>query len=283
MLLGRRGGVVGAEPAKRRPWWRPVTTGLPIRMAAGLVALVVAVGAVALLRRPPPRPDGLVVLYGDSLSVEAAPAFVDELARTTDAEVIVRAVPAEAPCDANDDMQNDLALRPTVVVIQFVGNGATACMLDPDGRRLEGRALVDRTAEDVGAATEMFATRGTRVVLVGGPDVPGLPENPGLGVSEAYNELVNEWAGRDLGRVRYADAAAAVSGPAHSFTEALPCRDDEGEAEGCADGRVVVRNDDRVHFCPQAVDGLACPVPSPGARRFGLEMARVTRMALGGY
>jgi hypothetical protein len=242
-----------------------------------------AVGAVALLRRPPPRPDGLVVLYGDSLSVEAAPAFVDELARTTDAEVIVRAVPAEAPCDAHDDMRNDLALRPTVVVIQFVGNGATSCMLGPDGGRLDRPALVDRTAEDVGAATEMFATRGTRVVLVGGPDVPGLPGNPGLGVSAAYTELVNEWAGRDLGRVRYADAAATVSGPAHGFTDVLPCRDDEGEAEGCVDGRVVVRSGDRIHFCPQAVDGLTCPVPAPGARRFGLEMARVTRMALGDY
>jgi hypothetical protein len=274
---------VAAEPARRRPWWRPTTTGVTIRISAAVVVAVVAVGAVALLRRPPPRPDGLVLLYGDSLSAEAAPAFVDELARTTDAEVIVRAVPAEAPCDAHDEMQEDLARRPTVVVIQFVGNSATPCTLGPAGERLEGRALVDRTAQDVRAATELFATNGSRVVLVGGPDVPGLPGNPGLAVAEAYNELVNEWAGRDLGRVRYADAAATVTGPDHVFTEALPCRDDEGKAEGCTDGRVVVRAEDRIHFCPQEVDGVACPVPSPGARRFGLEMARVTRMALGDY
>ncbi|HEX6166871.1 MAG TPA: hypothetical protein VFZ30_08795 [Acidimicrobiales bacterium] len=274
---------MGAEPAKSRPWWRPATAGVTIRIAATIAAVVVAVGAAALLRRPPPRPDGLVVLYGDSLSAEAAPAFVDELARITDAEVVVRAVPAEAPCDAHDEMQDDLALRPTVVVIQFVGNSATRCTLDPDGDRLEGRALVDRTVQDVRAATEMFATNGSRVVLVGGPDVPGLPGNPGLGVAEAYNGLVNEWAGRDLGRVRYADAAATVTGPDHAFTETLPCRSDEGEAEGCRDGRVVVRSEDRIHFCPGAASGPACPVPSPGARRFGLEMARVTRMALGDY
>lgn len=274
---------MGAEPAERRPWWRPAAAGVTIRIAATLGAVVVAVGAVALLRRPPPRPDGLVVLYGDSLGAEAAPTFVDELARTTDAEVVVRAVPAEAPCDAHDEMHDDLARRPTVVVIQFVGNSATPCTLDRDGERLAGRALVDRTTQDVRAATEMFATNGTRVVLVGGPDVPGLPGNPGLGVAEAYNELVNEWAGRDLGRVRYADAAATVTGPDRTFAETLPCRDDEGEAEGCRDGRVVVRSEDRIHFCPGAGDGPACPVPSPGARRFGLEMARVTRMALGDY
>jgi hypothetical protein len=272
----------GSSGAARRPG---IGRGRRRWLRAGLVAglgVVVVVGLV-VLREPPPRPGGLVVLYGDSLATEAAPGFVEELERTTDAEVLVRAVPAQAACDALADMEADTALRPDVVVIQFVGNNATPCARGAAGERLEGQALVDRTVEDVRAATEMFATRGTRVVLVGGPDVPGLPGNPGLGVADGYNALVNEWAGRDLGRVRYADAAATVSGPDGEYVTSLPCREDEGPSVGCAGGEVVVRSDDRIHFCPATGDHLACPVPSPGADRFGEEMARVTRMALGDY
>jgi hypothetical protein len=252
------------------------------RLTAVTVAAAVLLAGVgaAGLRHPPGRPGGLVILYGDSLATEASGAFVGELARTSDAEMITRPVPGAAPCDAIEAMQADLALRPTVVVIQFAGNSASDCSRGPGGERLTGRAHLDRTIADVRAATELFATRGTRVVLVGGPDVPGLPGNPGLPLADAYNLIVNEWAGRDLGRVRYADAAATVSGPDHSYVDRLACHDGEGEDEGCIDGEVVVRSDDRIHLCPRPDRSLVCPVPSPGARRFGEEMARVARQAL---
>ena len=71
-----------------------------------------------------------------------------------------------------------------------------------------------------------------------------------------------------------------MSGPGHAFAATLPCRGDEGEPEGCVDGEVVVRSPDRIHFCPVVPEGLACPVPAPGADRFGREMARVARLAL---
>jgi hypothetical protein len=244
------------------------------------VALVLVAGAVVLLRQPPEPPDGLVILYGDSLSTEASTAFVEELARTSDAEVVVRAVPGEAPCDALGTMGEDVALDPAVVVIQYVGNNATPCTRGPGGERLTGQALVERTEADIRTATELFATAGTRVVLVGGPHAPGLPGDATREITEAYNAVVNEWAGRDLGRVRYADAAATVTGPDHGYVDRLPCRDDEGPAEGCVDGEVVVRAEDRIHFCPVAHTELACPVPAPGAVRFGEEMARVVRVAL---
>lgn len=251
----------------------------PLVVAVG-VALVVAAAGVAALRRPPPPPEGLVVLYGDSLSVESAGAFVDELERTSEAEVITRPVPGESPCDALDTMRDDLALEPAVVVIQYVGNNASPCMLGDDGRPLTGQALTDRTAADVRAAAELFATAGTRVVLVGGPHAPGLPAGDAtLDIADAYLRIVNEWPG-ELGRIRYADAAATVTGPDRRYAERLPCRDGEGADEGCADGEVVVRSPDRIHFCPAEHGELVCPVPSPGARRFGQEMARVTRMAL---
>jgi hypothetical protein len=247
---------------------------------AAVVALVLVVGAAILLRRPPDPPDGLVILYGDSLSVEASTAFVDELARTSDAEVVVRAVPGEAPCDALGTMRADVELEPAVVVVQYVGNNATPCTRGRDGEPLTGQALVDRAEADVRTATELFASAGARVVLVGGPHAPGLPGEATLEIAEAYNAVVNEWAGRDLGRVRYADAAATVTGPDHRYVDRLLCRDDEGPAEGCVDGEVVVRAEDRIHFCPVTHTELACPVPAPGAVRFGEEMARVVRVAL---
>jgi hypothetical protein len=248
--------------------------------AAAGVALVVVVGAAGLLRRPPDPPEGLVILYGDSLSAEASTAFVDELARTSDAEVVVRAVPGEAPCDALGTMRADVALEPEVVVIQYVGNNATPCTRGPGGEPLTGPALVERAEADVRTATELFVTAGARVVLVGGPHAPGLPGEATLEIAEAYNAVVNEWAGRDLGRVRYADAAATVTGPDHRYVDRLPCRADEGPADGCVDGEVVVRAEDRIHFCPVTHAELACPVPAPGAARFGEEMARVVRVAL---
>jgi hypothetical protein len=243
-------------------------------------ALVVAAGAIVAFREPPPPPTGLIVLYGDSLSMEASAPFLDELTHTTGAEVIMRPVPGHSPCDALPTMRDDLALDPTVAVIQYAGNNASDCARGPGGEELTGSALVERTKADVRAATELFATAGTRVVLVGGPDAPGLPGDASLEIAEAYNDIVNEWAGRDLGRVRYADAAATVSGPDHAFAARLPCRADEGPDQGCDGGEVVVRSDDRIHFCPVSHDELVCTVPSPGAQRFGVEMARVVRLAL---
>lgn len=267
---------VGADETPSLAGGRRLST--PARALVAAAVLIVGAGAVLALRQPPERPDGLVVLYGDSLSFEAYGAFDDELARTSDAEVLARVEPGTSPCDVLETMVDDAALEPAVVVVQYVGNNHSECMLGPGGEQLAGRALADRTEADVRAATEIFATQGTRVVLVAGPVAPGLPGDPDL--ADAYNGIVNEWAGRDLGQVRYADAAATVTGPDHGYVDRLPCRDDEGGAQGCVDGEVVVRSPDRIHFCPRGGDGLACSVPAPGARRFGEEMARVVRLAL---
>lgn len=268
------------EGSRRRV---PRLAGGVVTLAVLAVVAVLAAGAIAVaaFRQPPDRPDGLVILYGDSLGSEASGAFADELADTTDAEVVNRAVPAISPCDVLPDMERDLALDPTVVVLQFVGNNGSACSRGPDGAPLTGQALVDRTLADVQAATQMFAERGVRVVLVGGPDTPGLPNGgAGLALADAYNRIVDTYGGELLGRVRYADAAASVSGPDHAYADRLPCRSGEGEAQGCEGGTVTVRSPDRIHFCPVAHDGLACPVPAPGARRFGVAMAEAVRFAL---
>jgi hypothetical protein len=269
---GEAGGGDPVRPARRPRLWAWAAATAAVLIVAGVAAVV--------LHRPAPRPGGLVILYGDSLATEASGDYVTELRRTTDAEVVTRVVPGEAPCDALDDMQADLARRPTVVVISYAGNNGTACIRGPAGEELTGDALTARYDADVRRATEMFATAGTRVVLVGGPEAPGLPGGASGAIADDYHRIVNEWAGRDLGRVRYADAAAVVSGPGGTFVARLPCRSGEDAAQGCAGGEVTVRNPDGIHFCPGTYQGLTCDVVSPGARRYGEEMARVTRIAL---
>jgi hypothetical protein len=261
-----------ATPGRRRRW------------VAGLaaVAVVAAVGVAVAVREPPAEPDGTVILYGDSLSVEARDVFAARVRATTAADVVLRPVAGLSPCDARPGMDDDVALQPDVVVIQFVGNNESPCSRGPDGEHLTGQALADRYESDVREIVEMWAAAGTRVVLVGGPTAPGLPGEASDQIADAYNRIVNEWAGRDLGRVRYADAAATVTGPDHDFVTQLPCRDSEDAAAGCAEGEVTVRSPDRIHFCPTelAEDTILCLGPSPGAVRFGEEMARVAGMAL---
>jgi hypothetical protein len=250
---------------------------VPLLATAGLVAAALALSAA---RPDPGRPGGMVVLYGDSLSTESSSYFTEELARISSALVVTKAVPGAAPCDVLDTMRADATLKPAVVVIQYVGNNVTDCTRTEDGERRTGQDLADRYAADVRAAAELFAGDGTRVVLVGGPDAPGLPGGAEEQIAEAYRQIAAEWDGRAYGRVRYADAAGTVTGPGHGFVERLPCRADEGPGQGCQGGEVIVRGPDQAHFCPAEGAYLVCPVPAPGARRFGLEMARAARDAL---
>lgn len=255
------------------------------RALVAVVAVVVVAVAVILLRQPPGTPGAgkRVVLYGDSLSVEAGGAFASSLAEDTEAEVTVKAVPGIAPCDAYEAMEADLAnpaTRPAVAVIQFTGNNATDCVAGPDGP-LTGPALAERYAADVRAAVELFATQGVRVVLVGTASAPGLPGGAERLIDDEYLRIVTEWAGRDIGRVRYAPAGTLVTGEDGAYVESLPCLAGEGSAKGCAGGSIPVRSPDRIHFCPvDPRDDLTCPVYSSGATRFGTEMARVTTQAL---
>jgi hypothetical protein len=245
-----------------------------------MVALIGGAVVYSHVQADAARPSGTIVLYGDSLSTEASPYFTDELARTTQAQVITKAVPGTTPCSAMGTMRDDATRRPDVVVIQYVGNNATPCTSDTSGVPLTGQALADRYEADVRAAVDMFASEGTRVVLVGGPDAPGLPGGAAMEIADAYHRIVDEWDDRASGRVRYADAAGTVTGPDHRFVAELPCASDEGPGEGCREGEVEVRSPDRAHFCPAPGVYMVCPVPNPGARRFGHEMARAAREAL---
>jgi hypothetical protein len=254
------------------------------RVLLGVGALVLVVTAV-VFRRPPGTPGAgeRVILYGDSLSVEAGGPFVEAMRVATDAEVVTRAQPGTAPCDAYEAMAADMAdpaTRPDVVVLQYTGNNATDCVAGPGGEGLTGPALAQRYATDMAAAVELFATRGVRVVVAGTVDAPGLPGDAEGLIDDEYLRIVTQWAGRAIGMVRYAPAGEQVEGEGGAFVDTLPCRPGETAAEGCDGGRIVVRSPDGIHFCPVVTDDLACPDYSSGAERFGAEMARVAAQAL---
>jgi hypothetical protein len=226
-----------------------------------------------------------VVLYGDSLAVEAGPAFVEAMAEHSRAEVEVKAVPGIAPCDALDTMRADAertdGRRPSVVVLEFAGNNATPCVSGRDGSPSRGAALAERYEADIEAAVELLAAHDVRVVIAGPPPTPGLPGGATELIDEAVLSLVTRWAGIDIGQVRYSPAGDMVTGPGGAYESQLPCLDGEGRAEGCEGGRITVRSPDRIHFCPAGLTGeLRCPGYSSGARRFGQEMARSAAQAL---
>jgi hypothetical protein len=253
-------------------------------LAASAGLAVVAAVAVVVVRQPPEPPGegDRVVLYGDSLAVEAAGPFTEAMEASSEADVQVRAVPGVAPCDLLGDMREDMAdpgRRPDVVVLQFAGNNASPCIQGPDGV-LTGADLVLRYAVDVREVVELFALDGVRVVLAIPPVTPGLPNDAHDLLVDEYERIVTEWAGRDIGEVRAAQAGAEVTGPGGEYVESLPCLPDEGPDEGCEDGEIAVRTPDRIHFCPEELDGLRCPAYSSGARRYADELARVVTMAL---
>jgi len=261
------------------------------RVAVVGAAVVVVAGAAAGLaaaNRPDRDEVGAgerVVLYGDSLAVEAGPAFAETMGDHSRAAVDVKAVPGIAPCDVLDTMRADASgsagPRPSVVVLEFAGNNATPCVTDGDGSPLRGAALAERYAADIEAAVETFAAAGVRVVIAGPPPAPGLPGRATELIDDAELSLVTRWAGIDIGQVRYSPAGDTVGGADRAYESRLPCLDDEGEAEGCDAGRITVRSPDRIHFCPSGLTSrLTCAGYSSGARRYGQEMARAAAQAL---
>jgi hypothetical protein len=257
-----------------------------------LVAAVVVVAGVAAGVAAANRPDRddvgrgeRVVLYGDSLAVEAGPAFVEAMGEHSRATVDVKAVSGIASCDVLDTMRADASgstgPRPTVVVLEFAGNNATPCVAGDDGTPLRGAALAERYAADIEAAVETFAAADVRVVIAGPPPAPGLPGRATELIDEAELSLVTRWAGIDIGQVRYSPAGDTVAGADRAYESRLPCLDGEGPAEGCDGGRITVRSPDRIHFCPAGLtDRLTCAGYSSGARRYGREMARAAAQAL---
>lgn len=224
-----------------------------------VVAIVLAVGTLAVNHSP--RRHARVGLWGDSLAWEAGGAFARTVLDDHHNEVLVRTWGGTAPCDWMTDLREQVdRWQPTVAALAFSGNQGTACM--------RGRDMVDAYRKDVTDAVQLLTAHGAEVVLVDAPPRRDQPVD-----AAGLTALDRVW--RDIAathpHTRVAPAGRAVTTATGDFTPSLPC----GPGETCGpSGLVTVRSPDGVHFCPQIVPPMtACPVPSPGATRYGTAIA----------
>jgi hypothetical protein len=214
-------------------------------------------------------PTPKVVLYGDSLSVEAREHFVP-LVKDAGAEVQTRAAAGEAPCDALPEIEADAAAGAVdVAVLQFTGN-VSPCVRD--------NAVEASYRADAERATEMLRSAGATVVWVAPLSPAGKP-GPNL-VEGAFDTVV---ATAGTPEVRLVDAGGQLRDESGRYQSRMPCLPDEGPKQGCdPDGEIAVRSWDTVHFCPSGYAGVDCPVYASGARRLGDAMALAAVAALPG-
>lgn len=265
-------------------------------LAGAVVALACACGVLAVSSggavtvgaapvRTPARPSDRVPgepvrvsFFGDSLAHQAKGAFALEFQRRAtavdDRSPKLQTFPAMALCDFRRQITADLlARRPGILVLEFSGNSGTPCMGD-DGN---GGALTigsepwrDRYLDDLRAILAVARSTDTTIVWATAP-----PLSPARFASNYPGELAA--AIRRLARgesgLRVVDSGAALAGADAGFARTLPCREDEQAY--CADGQLVVRADDGLHFDCHGVTGPMgeCVGYSAGARRFGEAIA----------
>lgn len=214
-------------------------------MKRGLVvlAIVVALAAFAWFasssssststgRPTPPKSRGPVLVYGDSLIEQATPYL-----QSTDQ---IRAYGGTALCDWVDKMARAATVeQPSMMVVEFVGNDLTPCMQGyqtPDQVRAKYEADMARLKQLVDAP----------ILWVGAPAFRNQAPAT-LGLYSSQRQFV------DAGEAVLADGA---------YTDTLPCLADEGQIQGCVNGRIRVRASDGKHF---ATSGSGY---SAGGRRF---------------
>lgn len=214
-------------------------------MKRGLVvlAIVVALAAFAWFasssssststgRPTPPKSRGPVLVYGDSLIEQATPYL-----QSTDQ---IRAYGGTALCDWVDKMARAATVeQPSMMVVEFVGNDLTPCMQDyqtPDQVRAKYEADMARLKQLVDAP----------ILWVGAP---------------AFRDRAPATLGLYSSERQFVDAGEAVLADG-AYTDTLPCLADEGQIQGCVNGRIRVRASDGKHF---ATSGSGY---SAGGRRF---------------
>lgn len=188
--------------------------------AIAIAALVAATAVVAAVKAPIRR----VILYGDSLALEARDFFALSIQSGGEAVVVDRTYGGTAVCDWLDRMRSDVRdLQPSVVVLEFVGNNVTRCMQGSDGP-LTGGALVQKYRADARIATAILAGAGVRVYWMGGPRVSGIRSIELTGIRQVYEAESRRltFATPPLDRVRYVDAGRSLLENG-KYTTTLPC------------------------------------------------------------
>ncbi|HVA06721.1 MAG TPA: hypothetical protein VNG12_08285 [Acidimicrobiales bacterium] len=246
-------------------------------LACSGVALIL----VVLVPVSPPAASGRnpvrIGLFGDSLSVQAAPYFNLLLQAGGKATVNDFVYGGTAACDWLPQMRRYARTEhPRAVIFEFVGNTFSSCM---KGCQSGSPAAVDLYCSAISSAIQVFLGLGTHVFLIGAP----IMRSQWIAHDADWNALNKAFAAlaaKHPDRVTYMDAGRAVEGPHQAFVSTLPCL----FFEPCLGPTVagvrtnVVRSPDGVHFCPGR-NGNArgqvsrCDEYSSGAFRFAAAMA----------
>lgn len=192
--------------------------------------------------RPSPTPtpktaSQLVVIYGDSLTVESEPAL-SRLAHASSLHVVFRAFGGTALCDWTAQAARDrLALHPSSVVLAFTGNTASCVSHDYLSLGVPGAIANYRRA--LVAMRKIYPTESMTVVL--SPAMQNLPNGwfPFNG-SPALNAMYRQTASQL--HLSADSAADELLTPDHVFAWMRPLT--SGGAS------VLVRLSDGVHLTP---------------------------------
>ena len=129
-----------------------------MRRALAAVVVVALVALAPVAHAAPKRPR--VLLFGDSLLVEAAP-HVRALAAKAGFDVDIEAYGGTAICDWQPTVKATRdRFRPDASVIAFSGNSLTACTRDASKRQLTGSALGIRYGQDLDAMAAVLRPSG---------------------------------------------------------------------------------------------------------------------------
>ena len=236
-------------------------------LGIGLGLALVAAACVPV-EPPPPPPPPTVVVYGDSLMVEAGTTFAAGMGGSglTVTEHVFGGV---ALCDWLGRIPGDLAeITAEAVVLQFTGNNLTGCMAGVGD-------IPAKYATDLETAFDLVATEvAPAAVFV--LAAPPSQVSDGVAFNAALEAVTTTRGGTWVPQTRDALTDAGA------FAWELPCLPDEPPERGCrADGRIVVRSPDGSHFCPVKEPFTCHPVYSSGARRFGAATTDAVRTILG--
>ncbi len=260
---------------------------LPRRLARRLVLPLVVCVATTLgfsACTPQRAPTYRVEVWGDSLAYQAAPYINYFFTASGRVKSRTHVFPATAICDAISDIRHELdphnpsGFHPNRIVLVYSGVALFPCMKDANGVPLSGQALINKYAAD---ARTVIAIAGAVHVPVYFASTPIFKQDASLYVGDTplgvmYSTLPAAFPG---GMVRFIDAAQSVEWQGH-YTDTMPCQRFEHCTGRWPDGTptVVVREADGKHFCPVADLFFNCPVPMPGAMRYG---AAITSRVLG--
>ena len=247
----------------------PSKTGRAVGMSLLVLALTSAPGCATTAAGSAPHRRPTVVLFGDSLSVQAGPYFDRMVESETHARVTDHVYGGTALCDWLPTMRKVASTHPDVAVLEFIGNTFTPCM---EGCPYGSQSAVERYCSDMDLALGYFLPAKIHVFLVGTPityEEWVSKDKDWDNLNKAFSELAAEHPKL----VTFVNAGAAVEGPRRSFTWTLPCLKHEPCTGPVVNGvrSNVVRAPDGIHFCPWSEQG--CSTYSSGAFRFGSAMA----------